>query len=167
LKLVVFLLLIGAVLFGLHKHGGISSSVEAGVEPIVDPVYAEVRSTFEARGREFEQVVFVKAKDSGDCEAQKRIWTNASTNRGADTGSGWKLKSAECKAASAFRYSGLFANNPFHTTYLSLDRGTPTEREVRILYWGVSGDESDRVCEGVAKLNAERKGAVECIRTQN
>ena len=62
------------------------------------------------------------------------------------------------------RYAKLFDNEPTFVTYLSMARGDRRERETRLLYWGVSMEESDKVCDEVSKMQSRRKGAVTCVR---
>ncbi|OYT88824.1 MAG: hypothetical protein CFE43_20500 [Burkholderiales bacterium PBB3] len=121
--------------------------------------------TLDARGRTFEQVFFAKTVDDADCKKySKNVIDDLQKKQAHDSAGQWVVKLSECKPDLAPRYAKLFDNEPTFVTYLSMARGERRERETRLLYWGVSVDESDRVCDSVSKLQNGRKGAVTCIR---
>lgn len=163
-KIVIFLLILGAAKFLLQWR---QQSVDASLNPevISHPVYAEVHMSLDARDRSFEQVWLAETVDQMDCEKYSQETLKQLFERQASDDAGkWQVQSSECKTELAPRYAGLFDNEPSFLTYLSMDRGDRHEREVRLIYWGLTLDESDRVCNGVSKLQSNRKGAVTCIR---
>jgi hypothetical protein len=74
-------------------------------------------------------------------------------------------KSIECKAAISPRYAKFFDDEPSNVTYLSLNRSTSTERDVRLIFWGLTGTEGDAACD-LAKQIFEKihKGPIKCVR---
>lgn len=160
-KIIFFVIIIGAAIQLYLRH---QQSV-LNPEVIANPVYAEVHMTLDARNRSFEQVLFAKTVNQDDCKKYSDATLKQLFDHETSTGDQrWKIKSSECKAELSNRYAQLFENEPTFVTYLSMTRGDPKEREVRLIYWGVSAAESDRVCDGVSQLQSQRKGAVTCIR---
>jgi hypothetical protein len=160
-KLIFLVIAIGAAtyLYLRHQQSVLNPAV------IANPVYAEVHMTLDARGRSFEQVLFIQTVNQADCKKYSDATLKQLFDRESSTGDlHWKVKSSECKAELSARYAQLFDNEPTFVTYLSMPRGDPKEREMRLIYWGVSAAESDKVCDGVSQMQSQRKGAVTCIR---
>jgi hypothetical protein len=131
-------------------------------EVIANPVYAEVRLALEAGGRAFEMVLL--AKTTGDAECQSAASGLGLIKRQIEA-SQWKIKSSECKSDLAPRYAAMFEGHPTHLTYLSIARGTRAEREIRMINWGLSAGESDKLCDAMVQdLQRGLKGAVTCVR---
>lgn len=163
-KVIIFILILATAkfLFEWRQH-----SVDASLNPevIAHPVYAEVHMSLGARDRSFEQVWLAKTVDQMDCKKySQETLRHLFEGQASDNGENWQVQSSECKAELAPRYAKLFDNEPTFLTYLSMARGDRHEREVRLIYWGLSLEESDRVCDGVSKLQSSSKGAVTCIR---
>jgi hypothetical protein len=134
-------------------------------EVIAHPTFAEIRMTLNARGRTFEQVLFAKTVDDADCKKySKNVIDDLQKKQSNDSAGQWLVKLSECKPELAPRYAKLFDDEPTFVTYISMARGDRREREMRLLYWGVSVEESDRVCDSVSKMQNGRKGAVTCVR---
>jgi hypothetical protein len=131
-------------------------------EVIANPVYAEIRFTFDAGGRAFEMVLL--AKTTGDTECNSAATGLGLIKRQVEAAQ-WKIKSSECKPALDPRYAAMFDNRPTHLTYLRIARGAPNERDMRMISWGLSGGESDKLCDGLAaEMRRSLKGAVTCVR---
>jgi hypothetical protein len=131
-------------------------------EVIANPVYAEIRLSLDAGGRAFEMVLL--AQTTGDAECNSATTGLGLIKRQVEA-SQWKIKSTECKAALAPRYEAMFEGRPTHLTYLSIARGARTEREMRMINWGLSAGESDKLCDAMAaEMQRSLKGAVTCIR---
>ena len=163
MKIIVFVVAIGAAIFFYVRHQ--QSVLNPAV--ITNPVYAEVHMTLDARNRSFEQVLFVQTVNQADCRKFSDATLKQLFDRETSTGDmHWKVKSSECKAELSARYAQLFDNEPTFVTYLAMARGNPKEREMRLIYWGVSAAESDKVCDGVSQMQSQRKGAVTCIRSK-
>jgi hypothetical protein len=120
----------------------------------------------EGRGRSIEQVIFAKTVDQADCKkySQNTLGQISRRDEALNPGRGWKVQSSECKTELTPRYAKLFDNEPASLTYLSIARGDRYEREVRLIYWGVTLEESDKVCDGVSQMQIGYKGTVRCIR---
>ena len=120
-----------------------------------------------AGSRSFEQVLFMQTVNQADCKKYSDATLKALFDRETSTGdTHWTIKSSECKVELSARYASLFDNEPTFVTYLSMARGEPREREMRLIYWGVSAAESDKVCDGVSRMQSQRKGSVTCIRAR-
>lgn len=133
-------------------------------EVIANPTYAEIHMTLDARGRTFEQVLFAETVDAADCKKYSADTLQKLAQRQAGDSAGqWVLKSSECKTELLPRHAALFENKPGFITYMRMARGDRTERETRLIYWGVSLEESNKVCNGVSQMQNGRKGAVTCI----
>ncbi|OYT88832.1 MAG: hypothetical protein CFE43_20385 [Burkholderiales bacterium PBB3] len=160
-KLILLLAIIGAAFYFYQQKK--QSALDP--EVIANPTFAEIRMTLDARGRTFEQVFFAKTVDDADCKKySKNVIDDLQKKQANDSAGHWLVKSSECKPELTPRYAKLFDNEPTFVTYLSMARSDRRERETRLLYWGVSVEESDKVCDGVSKMQNGRKGAVTCIR---
>ena len=165
MKKLIFLILI--IVVGKYSWDRYQKTLEEAKKPdvFVNPVYAVVRLEIKAQGRAFEEVIFAETRDVADCQNASKAIVGEATHSDQQ-GLSWQLKSSECKNELDDRHTKLFKNQPTSVTYLSLSRGSPKEREVRVVYWGVTVEESDRVCGGVSRMQQGRKGAVKCILAQ-
>lgn len=163
MKKLIFLILIVAV--GKYAWDHYQKTPEDTKKPDIfaKPVYAVIRLSAQVKGRSFEEAIFAETRDVADCQNYSKVLENQAT-RPDEKGLSWQLQSSECKNELDDRYAKLFQNQPTSVTYLSLSRGNRQEREVRIVYWGVTVEESHRVCEGVSRMQQGRKGAVRCVR---
>jgi hypothetical protein len=160
-KLIILLCIVGAAIYLFQRQR--QSSLDP--EVISHPTYAEIHMNLDARSRTFEQVMFAKTVDEADCKKySKEVVESLQKAQASDPAGQWIVKSSECKSELAPRHAKLFDNEPTFVTYLSMARGDRREREARLIYWGVSSEESDRVCDGVSKMQSGRKGTVTCIR---
>jgi hypothetical protein len=160
-KLIIFIFIVGAALYLFQRH----QQSLLNPEVISHPTYAEIHMNLDARNRTFEQVLFAETVDEADCKKySKEVVENMQKAQASDSAGRWIVSSSECKTELAPRHARLFDNKPTFVTYLSMARGDRREREARLIYWGVSSEESDRVCDGVSKLQSGRKGTVTCIR---
>jgi hypothetical protein len=134
-------------------------------EVIAHPVYAEVHIGLDIKSRSLELVLFAKTLDQAECQkySQETLEKLFVRQASSDVGK-WQVQSTECKTELAPRFARLFDNEPTFSTYLSMARGERHEREIRIINWGLSAEESDKVCDGLAKLQSGHKGTVKCIR---
>ena len=126
-----------------------------------DPVYAELHVNVEVQGRTIEQVVFVQAASFGECEKHRaqleQLFGQVSLPM--------TVKSAECLPELQPRQRALFEDQPGNVTYLSMHRGARTERDIRVIFWGVSVAESNQLCDGMTKAYADKHvGRVACVR---
>lgn len=166
-KIIIVILVIGAAnyFWRQHKQQG-QDGLAQNPEVIVNPVYAEARMTMESPGRSVEGVMIAKTADQSDCQKHIQLLERQLAKQIPDVCPTCKLQSSECKAELPSRYAKLFDNVPTHVTYLSFARGDRSEREFRLIYWGVTAQESDGLCEGVSEAQKGRKGAVTCVRAQ-
>lgn len=133
---------------------------KANPQVIKYPVYAEAHITKSAKGRDLELVMLAQMVDQADCSGNK-----ADLAQQIGAVDGWQVQSAECKSELDPRYAQLFDNTPVLVTYTSLGRGERHEREMRMVAWGLTVPESDKLCDVlVQKYSHERKGEVKCVR---
>ncbi len=155
-NLILLLVIIGSA-FYYYQQKQLSA---LDPEVIAHPTFDKIRMTLNARGRTFEQVLFAKTVDDADCKKySKNVIDDLQKKQSNDSAGQWFVKLSECKPELAPRYAELFDNEPTFVTYISMARGDRRERETRLLYWGVSVEESDRVCDSVSKMQNGRKGA--------
>jgi hypothetical protein len=165
-KLIVFLLVIGALYYmattAQWKNLGLM-----GRDPsaIANPVYAVMRFRTEFQDRSVDMVALVKTFDQEDC----RTGSDKSVDRvlrpeHPDGGLVWQLVSSECKSVLDSRSAKLFDNIPTYVNYVSAAPGAASEREIRLIFWGVTADEGDMMCGQIPRMQARWKGAVTCIR---
>ncbi|BCB26144.1 hypothetical protein SKTS_10300 [Sulfurimicrobium lacus] len=128
---------------------------------VANPVFVEIRVTLDAYGRQIEAAVFGKTLDEADCQQRARIIKN---NLAANC-EYCVSKSVECKTALAPRNAKFFDDTPSSVTYLSLNHSRSTERDVRVIFWGLTGAEGDAVCDQM-KLTFEKihSGPMKCVR---
>ena len=144
----------------LNRH---HAQAEDEVTTIANPVYAEARMKLEAGSNTIEGVMMAQTINQADCEQQiSQLSKQLSTfSHVCPT---CKMQEPECKTEIAPQYTRIFDNRPTSLTYLSLARGQASEREMRLIYWGISVDQSDKLCNAIPTFQKGRKGAVSCVR---
>lgn len=127
---------------------------------IVNPVFAEIRVTAEAGGREIEAAVFGKTADAADCQQRAdKIWRQLE----ADCAT-CKSKSVECKATLEPRFAKFFDDAPSSVAYLSINHTNRDERDVRMIFWGVTVAEGDLLCDRMKQIFERiHRGPMRCI----
>jgi len=161
--IIVLLVICAGAYFWKHqqaaKHAG------SALDNITHPVYAEAQVKWEGQGRTVEGVMLAKTVDQADCERATRVLENALQQQARNVCPACKIQPPVCKSDLSPREVKLFDNQPVSLTYLSFARADdPSGREMRLIYWGVSVEESDRLCDVVAHIQQEHKGKVSCVR---
>jgi hypothetical protein len=112
------------------------------------------------QSRQFEFVLFGKMADEKDCrQGADQAWASMT-----DHCDFCKKKVSTCHATLEPRYLRLFDDAPINTTYLSLTRGKPSERDGRVVFWGVTTEEGNFVCDILKKeFSKNYKGAASCV----
>ncbi len=156
-----FIILIALGAFGYYAK----AKKDAPPKAITNPVYAEFSVVFDGSDRSGKALSFVQAADDADCKlALSEIAKSFASSMGSSSMS-MKVESSSCKTELPAKYAQLFENTPAALTYMSVARGNNSEREFRMFVWGVSVEESDAFCDGLApKLKTLYKGKVRCIR---
>ena len=160
--LIVLAFVVVAVLLAprlLNRH----QAQDDDAAQITNPVYAEARMKLDAGGNSIEGVMMAQTIDQADCERQVSQLSQQ-LSKFASVCPTCKLQAPECKTEIAPQYTRIFDNKPTSLTYLSLARGQASEREMRLIYWGISVDQSDKLCSAVPDFQKHRKGAVSCVR---
>lgn len=138
----------------------------AAQEAIKNPVYAETRVKMDfPGGRSLEGVMLGKTYNQEDCEKHLQVLENDIKRWAGKVCSDCKLQLSECKSELLPRYAQLFDNEPTNVTYISLARGDRSEREYRLIFWGVTVAESNQLCNAVPEFQKKHKGEVKCIRS--
>lgn len=166
MKKIILVLLVAASAYFTYKTRQDRQQQQANPAVIERPVYAETKVDLKGdSGRVINSVVLVATASQTECDtaAAKMVQTvlDASARKGV-TGT---VKSTECKTELDARMARLFANQPTFVTYMALARGKPEERETRMLYWGVTVQESDMLCEMVPQIQKGWTGKVSCVRS--
>jgi hypothetical protein len=164
-KLIIFLLVIGA-LYYVGKSGQWNLLGMLGRDPsaISNPVYSVVRFRAEFQDRSVDMVAFAKAFDQADCQRMSADLIDRMQKRQDQAGMlVWQLVSSECKSVLDARSVKLFDNIPTYVNYVSAAPGASSEREVRLIFWGMTADEGDIMCGEIPRLQQRWKGAVTCI----
>jgi hypothetical protein len=134
-------------------------------EVITNPVYAEAHITLGVQNRDIELVLLDQTANQDECAKAQGTLENAYGARAGKPGQQWEIKSLECKTELDPRYTLLFDNQPVAATYESMARGSRHEREMRMIAWGVTVDESDKICDLLAANDrGRRQGEVKCVR---
>lgn len=128
---------------------------------IAEPVYVEMRLQIREGGRDVEAALFGRASDDIDCQlrltrARDHLRTRCPQCR---------LQLAECKPALAPRYLPLFDERPGNLTYFSYRPSRRGERDVRMIFWGLTVPEANHLCDQMRNLLATLyAGPSNCIR---
>jgi putative protein kinase ArgK-like GTPase of G3E family len=167
-KFVFVLLALGAIGYYWHQAKQKTNVDSDHPAVITNPVYAEFRVGLEVGGREYSQIYLIKTADQKDCERGQKEFDKTFGVSAAQSGQGWKIQNSECKREIESRYTRLFDNVPTHVSYLSVARGAQKEREMRVISWGVTVEESNLLCEHLSqRLRNQWEGAITCIRAKS
>lgn len=154
-KLILLLLVIGAAYYSYQHRQDPNNP-----EQIDKPVYAELRVTLNAPGREIEMALFAAMASEEDCKTRTQlVWDNVIS---ACTQCSSQVK--ECRTELPARYAKLFANEPIASTYLSFTHGAKTERDGRMVIYGLTTQEGNLLCEQMKQQFAARyTGKLLCV----
>ncbi len=125
------------------------------------PMYGEARIHLNESGRNVDFVLVAKMTSAEDCQNRlRRIWTKA-----LQSCTNCQFKSTECKAELSRRYKKLFDDQQLDTIYyLRAQRGNDSERDGRMVVWGLNKVESKEVCNTIkAHLKVNYQGNVACV----
>jgi len=160
--IIVLLVICAGAYFWKHQQAKQADS--PAPVTITNPVYAEARVKWEGQGRTVEGVMLAKTVDQADCERTIRTLENDLQQQTHNVCPACKIQPPICESDLAPRYVKLFDNQPASLTYLSIASADGSGREMRLIYWGVSVEESDRLCGVVSQLQKGHKGTVSCVR---
>jgi hypothetical protein len=165
-KIIIILIVLGCLGY-LAKSGpglvhGPGTSSDSGA--ITNPVFAEVRFQTQIRDRTFHMVAIAKARDDADCKHMTEDLPDRLGANGRSAGTPvWSLESSECKTTLDARNAKLFENKPTFVNYVSATPGAAGEREVRIIFWGVTAQEGELVCAEAPEMQKRWSGTVTCV----
>lgn len=126
-----------------------------------NPVYAEVRIKQSIGGRELEMMYLGKMASETDCQMQAAAMSASFTSGCREC----TTSPPQCKRHLSARDEMLFDNEPIHATYISMAAGNASEREGRIIFWGLTVAEGSQICEAMrGQLQSMYQGPVRCIR---
>ena len=160
-KIIVPIALVAAAFVFQHNKARLT---EPGT--IEHPVYGETRFSIGASDDSLDILMLTKAASASDCESQtERIEQQIKSGAFAMC-KDCSVPQSTCSEVLPPRLANLFENKPSSLTYLSLLRGRPEEREHRLIFWGVSVELSDTLCDEVDEFQARRAGEVTCVRAR-
>jgi imidazole glycerol phosphate synthase subunit HisF len=165
MKKIILVLIVAAAAYFAYKTRVERLQQEANPAVIERPVYAETKVDLKGEGgRVINSVVLVATASQVECDTAAAKMVQTVLDASARKGVAGTVKSIECKRELDARMSRVFANQPTFVTYMVLGRGKPEERETRMLYWGVTVEESDLLCEMVPHIQKGWAGKVSCVR---
>lgn len=154
------LVLIVLAVVGYFAWQHFNKSADAAPDVIEDPVYSDIRLDMHVAGRDIQFALFGKMAGQEDCDRRaKRVWGKVIE--------GCKecvQQTAVCKTELEPRYQRLFDNTAIHSTYISFTRGADTERDGRMVIFGLTADEGDAICDQtISRFNSNYAGKIECV----
>ena len=162
-KLIVFLLVVGALSFA-WKSGLMREALGRDPAVIPNPVYAVIRLRSQFRDRTIDAVALAKTFDQADCQRDSEDAVDRMTRHQDREGVlVWQLVSSECKSDLDSRNAKLFDNKPTFANYVSASPGDASEREFRLIFWGVTAAEGDLMCGEIPRVQDRWHGTVTCI----
>jgi len=158
MKALLILIVLGAGGYFAYQH--FHADADAAPQVIEDPVYADIRLDMHVGGRDLQFALFGKMASQSDCEQRsKKVW-----GRVIDGCRECVQQTAVCKTELEPRYQRLFDNAAIHSTYLSFNRGSQTERDGRMVIFGLTADEGDAVCDqAISRFQTNYTGKIECV----
>jgi hypothetical protein len=163
---IIFLLILGGLaLLRNWGHWNPGEGIGGGQATVANPVYAVNRFRTDFHDRTIDLVAYAKTIDQAECQHGSDVVVEKVLNpEHPNGGPVWRLQSSECKPELDAHSAKLFDNKPINVPYLSATPGAATEREVRVIFWGVTVQEGDRVCDELTRNSNNWKGTVTCIR---
>jgi len=130
-------------------------------ETIEQPVYLEKRIDFVAGSRIVHMVLFAKTPDHDDCNTRAR----KSWEETLQDCKNCKSISYACQLSIKDTYAAALDGATLHTTFLRAERGNRFERSGIVVLWGLTQDESDRICgDFKGQLASKYSGKLDCVR---
>jgi hypothetical protein len=117
-------------------------------------------------GGSIDMAILMKNADQADCEEQSRKLEKGLADNVVGYCVDCTTPTSKCMTDLAPRFATMFDNKPSSLTYISLARGIQAEREMRVIYWGVTVDQSDALCSLLPEFRKQRKGEVTCVRAR-
>ena len=161
MKTLLVLIVLGIA--GYYGYQHFATDDEDAPDVIETPVYADVRLDMQIAGRDLQFALFGRMASQEDCEKRSNtIW--GKVIEGCQE---CVQRTATCNAKLEPRYDRLFANTAIHSTYLSFTRGSPQERDGRMVIFGLTADEGDAVCAQILqRFSSNFTGKIECIKAR-
>jgi hypothetical protein len=160
---IILLLILGALAL-LRNWGHWNASEVSGQSPISNPVYAVIRFRTDIHDRTIDAVAYARTNDETECQHGSDKMVERVLNPERSNGPAWTLQSSECKTELDAHSAKLFDNKPINVAYLSAAPGGGTEREFRLIFWGVTVQEGDLICDQAKRVQDQWTGTVTCIR---
>ncbi len=142
--------------FAYQKYAG------GGGSPVIeDPVFGEIRVTQQIQSREIEMALFVRASSDNDCHTRaQESWKGALSACPTCV-----FQPVKCQKELPARYARLFDDVPIPSTYLSATAAKKTERDGRLVIYGLTDAEGVQLCELVRSQIGERyAGTTHCVK---
>ena len=163
MKELIFVVMVAGGIYYFWSHHQHAQATEASKPlEIKDPIYSEVHVNLSYHGKSIEAVVLAKTANQAECDKYSTEilkYLPASSQQGLH----WTMLSSECKPVLDSRKEKLFDNKPSYVAYISASPGNKMERELRWIYWGMTADESEKICGFVKEMQQGWTGTVQCI----
>lgn len=145
MKKIIFLLLIaGLGVFQWKKSPAPASiSPESSSGPAI---YSEFRFVLDVRQRNIEGVFFGKYANMAACQKELGDFSGQPSSKFTEMCPSCRITKGECKTELASRYQKLFDNQPSNLTYLSVNNSNTLTPHFRVIYWGLTAEESRMIC---------------------
>ena len=167
------ILLLVAVIVGVGFHIAKDHKMKKLNPEVIDkPVYLHIGLKRVDQQRTVDGVFLVQAASQDDCEGHATYVMkgfraalemvekeHARMVAAAPPGTGEPIPKPptisfadhKCEETPTTRNARLFENSPTHVTFLSASRSKRTERETRMIFWGISVQESTDLCNAMIK----------------
>ena len=163
-KLVVWVLFACLIKLGADFMAN-RKAARGDTEAVKQPVYAELNIRVIVDGQSLEEFMFVEAKDMADCDRTREQLERDFAKRVASRLPP-SIRSSRCLTELTQDQGDLFANRPTNVTYLSVGPGRASEREMRVIAWGLTPEQSTQICELILREEwAQRRGSARCVRS--
>lgn len=154
-NLFVLVVIVAVGWFAWQKFSG-------GGAPLVikNPIFGEMRASVTMQNREIEMAMFVRMENEFVCQSRAREVAQ-DVLKDCPTCS---LQPVKCQASLPPRYSRLFNDAPIASPYLSLTSGDVTERDGRLVVYGLTDHEGVTLCEQLrSKIKEHYRGEAHCV----
>ncbi len=146
MKVLVILAMIGFGIYWVAADDG--SFVKASVldrvygDKAEDTRYVEGRLHVSAGGRDVDMIAFIRLRAWDDCEEASSKMMDAVTGDCPEC----TFEVKDCRNELSSRYARLFEKKPARLPYLSYDAADATERDIRLITWGLNQQEASLAC---------------------
>jgi hypothetical protein len=134
-------------------HGGAPLVIE-------HPIYGEMRAGTTIANRDIEMAIFVRMESESLCHSQAEVVARDVLRDCPSC----TLQPAKCQATLPPRYARMFDDVPIASPYVSMTAANSSERDARLVVYGLTDAEGQSVCEVMrAKVKERYTGEAHCV----